>query len=121
MVENRDKNSKGSGQVDENTPAQGEQATQSQAVEQMPEKEFENDDSTMKRISSKRGILSALTALALVISVPAIVGAAGLGIISLSVITQGWFAMYSTLALMAAVRLFGKDTLESVREAKGGE
>jgi len=55
----------------------------------------------------------------MVLSLPLIVGLTTAGVLSLSPISQGWFALYFTVTLMAATWAFGKGTLEAVREVRG--
>lgn len=38
---------------------------------------------------------------------------------SLAAVSAGWMALYSTVVLMSAVKLYGKKTLEAVRNAGG--
>lgn len=59
-------------------------------------------------------------ALLTVASLPALVALAGFGIISLGAISQGWWVAYITVVLMAATWTFGKETLEAVKQARGG-
>lgn len=60
-----------------------------------------------------------LLAFAMILSLPAIIGLAAAGILSISIISQGWFALYSIVVLMAATWAFGKETLEAVQKARG--
>lgn len=75
---------------------------------------------TLRTISSRGGILSALAAVILVLSVPALVYLAGTGAVTVSGAGMGLMAHYALITTMGAVRLFGQDTLEAVRQARGG-
>lgn len=55
----------------------------------------------------------------MVLSLPLIVGLTTAGVLSLSPISQVWFALHFTVTLMAATWAFGKGTLEAVREVRG--
>lgn len=59
-----------------------------------------------------------ILAVLIVTSLPAFVTLFGFGIISLGAIGQGWAALYATIVLMAATWVWGKETLQSVREAR---
>lgn len=54
-----------------------------------------------------------------VASLPIIVFLAGMGVVTLGAISQGWWVTYSTVVLMAATWTFGKETLEAVQQARG--
>lgn len=71
--------------------------------------------STMERWEYIGTILSAV----MVLSLPTIIIGVALGTLSLSGISQGWFVLYLTVTLMAATWAFGKETLETVKEARG--
>lgn len=60
-------------------------------------------------------VLSTIT----VTSLPSIIMLAGLGIVTLGAITQGWALLYSTVVLMAATWVFGEKTLKAVQQARG--
>jgi Sec-independent protein secretion pathway component TatC len=62
-----------------------------------------------------------ILALVSVFSLPIIVLLAGLGIVSLTAISQGWLLLYSTVVLMATTWTYGKETLEAVRQARSSE
>lgn len=61
-----------------------------------------------------------ILALLTVASLPALIILAGLSVVALSPITQGWWLLYGTLVLMAATWTFGRETLQAVYEARGG-
>ena len=60
-------------------------------------------------------ILSAVS----VLSLPTIIILAGLGVMALGAISQGWALLYSTVVLMAATWVFGEKTLKAVQKARG--
>lgn len=62
-----------------------------------------------------------LIAALVVLSFVGYVGLAVLGVFgtSLAAISAGWMALYSTVVLMSAVKLYGKETLTAVRNAGG--
>lgn len=74
----------------------------------------------VRRITSKNGLLSALAALAMVMAVPLLIYAVGTGMLSLAAISGVWTWVFACIFLMAATRLFGKDTLDAVQKARGG-
>lgn len=68
-----------------------------------------------------RKLIPDLIAALVVLSFVAYIGLAILGVFgtSLAAVTAGWMALYSTVVLMSAVKLYGKKTLETVRNAGG--
>lgn len=77
--------------------------------------EYETTTSTMERWEFTGTILALFT----VTSLPVIIVLAGLGIVSLGAISQGWWVVYTTVVLMAATWTFGEQTLKAVRKARG--
>lgn len=75
------------------------------------------DENTTTDESVRYKYLGSFLAGVMVISVPAVLFAAGAGAISLSLIGQGLFGLYATVALMAAVWAFGEDVLAAVRNS----
>lgn len=73
--------------------------------------------STKERWEYTGTILALLT----VASLPIITLLAGLGIVTLGSISQGWWVAYTTIVLMAATWTFGKETLEAVQKARSGK
>jgi len=71
-------------------------------------------------INFKENVPDAIAALVLL----TLVGYIGLGVIgfagaSLSSVSAVWMTLYATVVLMSAVKLYGKKTLEAVRNAGG--
>lgn len=54
----------------------------------------------------------------ILLSLPTVLILAGLGFISLAVLTQSLMLLYGTVTLMAATWLFGQETLSAVRSAR---
>lgn len=54
----------------------------------------------------------------LLLSLPAVLILAGLGIVSLAALTQSLMLLYGTITLMAATWLFGQETLSAVKSAR---
>lgn len=52
-------------------------------------------------------------------SLPIVILLAGVSVITLGQISQGWWALYATVVLMAATWVWGKETLQAVKEARG--
>jgi len=59
-----------------------------------------------------------ILALFVVASLPVTIMLAGLEILSVGSVSQGWSILYATVVLMAATWTFGKETLQAVREAR---
>lgn len=73
----------------------------------------------VKNITSKNGLLSALSAALLVLSVPILVYLGATGAITLGAVSGMWAWAFATIFGMAAVRLFGKSALEAIQQARG--
>lgn len=78
-----------------------------------------DDDNITKSTRSRWEWTGTILALALILSLTAIIGLAGAGMITLSTIPQSWFALYSLLTLTAGVWVFGKEALEAVQGIRG--
>ena len=76
-------------------------------------------EDTTTSIKSRWTYTGTLLAILTVPSLPLVVLLAGLGIVSLGVISQGWWIAYTTVVLMAATWTFGKETLEIVYKIRG--
>jgi len=78
-----------------------------------------DEDNTTTSTKERWEYTGTILALVSVFSLPIIVLLAGLGIVSLSAISQGWLILYATVVLMAATWTYGKETLEAVKQAQG--
>lgn len=86
----------------------------------MVEKNIDDDADNVTDSSATRWEWTAtILALALVLSLPAIVGLAAGDVVSLENISQAWFGVYSIIVLMAATWAFGEETLNAVQQARG--
>lgn len=74
------------------------------------------DENTTTSLHTRWEYLASVVTGLYLLSVATIVGLAGYGYLSLELIPQGWFVLYSTIALMAATWLFGAATLKAVRQ-----
>lgn len=90
----------------------------------MPEQEDHHHDENLTTSYKERWeYIGTFLSGIMVVSLPVIIIGTAAGFLSLSMISQGWFVLYLTVTLMAATWAFGKETLESVQEArsKNGE
>lgn len=79
------------------------------------------NDQITSDTKTRWALTGTILATVILLSLPSLVVTAGLGIVSLSAISQGWFALYSTLVVMAATWVFGEDVLKAVRRARTAE
>jgi hypothetical protein len=63
--------------------------------------------------------IGTLLATLMIASLPILTVGGAIGILMLTNIGQGWFALYATVTLMAATWAFGAETLETVRKVRG--
>lgn len=90
----------------------------------MPEKEtpspdeVEDDYVTSDTRTRWEGLATIITFLIFVSFLTLLIGTA-VGTFTLGSISQAWFALFSTIVLMAATWLYGKETLEAVQKARG--
>lgn len=80
----------------------------------------DNPDTTSSSQTRWTYIATLLAGVA-VTSLPILVLGASAGLLSLTIVTQGWFVLYSTIVLMAATWTFGEETLKAVQRAKSGK
>lgn len=85
----------------------------------MTEEELDENDITTSENARWVGTGTILS-IAMVLSLPAIIILAGLGLLSLSGISQFWFTLYFLVTMMAATWVFGEDVLKAVRKTKDG-
>lgn len=76
------------------------------------------DKDTTKSTKTRWKYTTTLLSVTIVLSLPILLAAAGLGLISLNAIGSGWFGLYFLVTAMAATWAFGKETLEAVRETR---
>lgn len=79
----------------------------------------QEDDNTTTSTRERWEYIGTILAGVMVLSLPALIIGAAAGALTFSGIGQAWFALYATIALMAATWAFGKETLEAVRKARG--
>lgn len=90
----------------------------------MPERIQDNnvrDEDLVSSPNKRWEYTGTILASLVIMSLPIVIVGAGLGALSLGVVSQGWFALYSIITLMAATWVFGKETLEAVQKARGNE
>lgn len=75
-----------------------------------------DDDYSTQSTRTRWEWTGTILAIAVVLSLPIAVLFAAFGVLSLGAVSTGWFALYSTVALMAAVWVFGEETLKAVSE-----
>lgn len=87
--------------------------------DQCPECGYDLSDSDFTVHTEKRWkYTGSIIVSILLISLPLLITVTVLGFGSIAAITQGWLLLYSTVVLMAATWLFGKETLETVRHVR---
>lgn len=78
----------------------------------------QHDPDLTVRDSVRWKYLASLITSIVLIGFMALITAAAAGVMSLGAINQAWFVLFSTVVMMAAVWLWGADTLAAVREAR---
>jgi len=79
----------------------------------------DGDEDTTSSSMTRWKYIGTVLSFILVVSLPALMLGAAAGLFSLAAISQGWFALYSLVVMMAATWAFGKETLEAVNKARG--
>lgn len=78
-----------------------------------------DDDSTTTSTRERWEYIGTVLATVVLVSLPVLILAVAMGVMTLSGITQGWYVLYSTVVLMAATWAFGKEALDAVSEFRG--
>lgn len=76
------------------------------------------EDNTTKSAKERWEYTGTILSFVTVASLASLITLAGLGIVTLGAVSQGWLFLYGTVVLMAATWTFGKETLEAVQKAK---
>lgn len=85
---------------------------------QTPDEEHHHDEDLTTSTKERWEYIGTVLAAIMVLSLPVILLLAGRKLIDLSVISQGWFALYATVTLMAATWGFGDEALKSVQKLR---
>lgn len=86
---------------------------------QTPHEEHHHDEDLTTSTKERWEYIGTILASLMIASLALLTVGGAWGFLMLDAISQGWFALYATVTLMAATWAFGDETLKSVRKLRG--